>query len=186
VRPGRPADQGQRARGGTGASDLTARDRGSQDRKPSWPLPAPGYVRQQTRYWKWGDGNEYRQTGKRRTWNTCAGCSRKKQCWIHRLRGIGRVRLSAVRSSGQRKTMELTLWPGRHEIIERQDPVHEWRVVRLARPGHPLAGGRGCRRPCRLAPDGRALVQRGCPPWLALPYPAFDTGRRLTMNAPTG
>jgi hypothetical protein len=29
--------------------------------------------------------------------------------------------------------MELTLRPGRHEIIERQDPVHEWRVPRLAR-----------------------------------------------------
>jgi hypothetical protein len=28
--------------------------------------------------------------------------------------------------------MELTLRPGRLEIIERQDPVHEWRVARLA------------------------------------------------------
>jgi len=51
--------------------------------------------------------------------------------------------------------MELTLRPGRHEIIERQDPVHEWRVARLA-PGHPLAGGRSYRRPRRLAPDGGA------------------------------
>jgi hypothetical protein len=33
--------------------------------------------------------------------------------------------------------MELTLRPGRHEIIERQDPVHEWRVARLARLGIP-------------------------------------------------
>jgi hypothetical protein len=45
--------------------------------------------------------------------------------------------LSAVRSSGRRKTMELTLRPGRHEIIEKQDPVHEWRVARLARLGIP-------------------------------------------------
>ena len=29
--------------------------------------------------------------------------------------------------------MELTLRPGCHEIIEKQDPVHEWRVARLAR-----------------------------------------------------
>jgi hypothetical protein len=28
--------------------------------------------------------------------------------------------------------MELTLPPGRHETIEKQDPVHEWRVARLA------------------------------------------------------
>jgi hypothetical protein len=33
--------------------------------------------------------------------------------------------------------MELTLPPGRHEIIEKQDPVHEWRVARLARLGIP-------------------------------------------------
>ncbi len=75
--------------------------------------------------------------------------------------------LSAVRSSGRRKTMELTLRPGRHEIIERQDPVHEWRVARLARLGVPW--------PVAEAAAGQvdwhqmaALVQRGCPPWLAL------------------
>ena len=33
--------------------------------------------------------------------------------------------------------MELTLPPGRHETIETQDPVHEWRVARLARLGIP-------------------------------------------------
>jgi hypothetical protein len=33
--------------------------------------------------------------------------------------------------------MELTLPPGRHEIIEKQDPVHEWRMARLARLGIP-------------------------------------------------
>jgi hypothetical protein len=75
--------------------------------------------------------------------------------------------LSAVRSSGRRKTMELTPRPGCHEIIERQDPVHEWRVARLARLGIP--------RPVAEAAAGHvdwhqmaALVQRGCPPWLAL------------------
>ncbi len=35
------------------------------------------------------------------------------------------------------ETMELTLPPGRHETIENQDPVHEWRVARLARLGIP-------------------------------------------------
>ena len=33
--------------------------------------------------------------------------------------------------------MELTLPPGRHETIEEQDPVHDWRVARLARLGIP-------------------------------------------------
>jgi hypothetical protein len=31
--------------------------------------------------------------------------------------------------------MELTLRPGRHEIIESQDQVHQWRAARLARLG---------------------------------------------------
>jgi len=34
-------------------------------------------------------------------------------------------------------------------------------------PGHPLDGGRGCRRPVDWH-QMAALVQRGCPPWLAL------------------
>jgi hypothetical protein len=33
--------------------------------------------------------------------------------------------------------MELTLPPGRHETVEKQDPVHGWRVARLARLGIP-------------------------------------------------
>jgi hypothetical protein len=32
------------------------------------------------------------------------------------------------------ETMELTLPPGRHETIEKQDPVHEWRVAISPRP----------------------------------------------------
>ncbi len=63
--------------------------------------------------------------------------------------------------------MELTLPPVRHETIEKQDPVHEWRVARLA--------GLGIPRPVAEAAAGHvdwhqmaALVQRGCPPWLAL------------------
>ena len=35
------------------------------------------------------------------------------------------------------ETMELTLPPERHETIEKQDPVHGWRVARLARLGIP-------------------------------------------------
>ena len=31
--------------------------------------------------------------------------------------------------------MELTLPPGPHETVEKQDPVHGWRVARLARLG---------------------------------------------------
>ena len=33
--------------------------------------------------------------------------------------------------------MELTLPPGRHETVEKQDPVPGWRVARLARLGIP-------------------------------------------------
>ena len=77
--------------------------------------------------------------------------------------------VSVIRRQIERpeETMELTQRPGRHEIIERQDPVHEWRVVRLAR--------LGIRWPVAEAAAGHvdwhqmaALVQRGCPPWLAL------------------
>ena len=65
------------------------------------------------------------------------------------------------------ETMELTLPPGRHETIDKQDPVHEWRVARLTRLGIPW--------PMAEAVAGHvdwhqmaALAQRGCPPWLAL------------------
>ena len=51
--------------------------------------------------------------------------------------------------------------------IEKQDPVREWRVARLAR--------LGLSWPVAEAVAGHvdwhqmaALVQRGCPPWLAL------------------
>jgi hypothetical protein len=63
--------------------------------------------------------------------------------------------------------VELTLPLVRHEAIAKQDPVHEWRVARLADLGIP--------RPVAEAAAGHvdwhqmaALVQRGCPPWLAL------------------
>jgi hypothetical protein len=63
--------------------------------------------------------------------------------------------------------MELTLPPGRHETIEEQDPVQEWRADRLARLGIPW--------PAAQAAAGHvdwhqmaALAERGCPPWLAL------------------
>jgi hypothetical protein len=74
--------------------------------------------------------------------------------------------------------MELTLRPGRHEIIEKQDPVHEWRVARLARLGIPW--------PVAEAAAGHvdwhqmaALVQRGCPRGSHSASSA-DTGRRRT------
>jgi hypothetical protein len=63
--------------------------------------------------------------------------------------------------------MELTVPPGRLEAIEKQDPVHEWRVIQLARLGIPW--------PVAEAEAGHVdwhqmadLVQRGCPPRLAL------------------
>jgi hypothetical protein len=63
--------------------------------------------------------------------------------------------------------MEITLPPGRHETIVKQDPVHQWRVARLACLGVPW--------PVAEAAAGHvdwhqlaALVQRGCPPRLAL------------------
>jgi hypothetical protein len=53
------------------------------------------------------------------------------------------------------------------ETIEKQDPVHEWRVAQLV--------SLGISRPVAEASAGdidwhqmAALVQRGCPPWLAL------------------
>ena len=65
------------------------------------------------------------------------------------------------------ETMELTLPPGPHETVEKQDPVHAWRVARLAR--------LGISPPVAEAAAGHvdwhqmaALVQRGCPPSLAL------------------
>ena len=57
--------------------------------------------------------------------------------------------------------MELTLPPGRHETIEKQDPVHEWR---LGLPWTVAEAAAGHVDWHQMA----ALVQRGCPPWLAL------------------
>jgi hypothetical protein len=54
-----------------------------------------------------------------------------------------------------------------NEIIEKQDPVHEWRVAQLVSLGLP-------RSVAEAAADEvdwyqmAALVRRGCPPWLAL------------------
>jgi hypothetical protein len=65
------------------------------------------------------------------------------------------------------ETMKLKLPPGRHEAIEKPDPVHEWCVTQLVSLGIPS--------PVAEAAAGRidwhqmaALVQRGCPPRLAL------------------
>ena len=66
--------------------------------------------------------------------------------------------------------MELTLRPGRHEIIERQDPVHEWRVARLARLGIPWPVAEAAAGQCRLAPDGGAGAA-GLPSVARAPHP---------------
>jgi hypothetical protein len=74
--------------------------------------------------------------------------------------------VSFIHRQIEEETMELMLPPGRHEIIEK-DPVHDWRAARLTRLGIPW--------PVAEAAAGHvdwhqmaALVQRGCPPWLAL------------------
>ena len=66
------------------------------------------------------------------------------------------------------ETMELTLPPAGRETIGK-DPVHERRVARLAL-GHPLAGGRSCRRPRRLAPVGGPDAE-GLPSGTRTPHP---------------
>ena len=75
--------------------------------------------------------------------------------------------VSFIHSQTEEETMELTLPPAGHETIGKRDPVHEWRVDRLTRLGIPW--------PMAEAAAGHvdwhqmaALVQRGCPPWLAL------------------
>jgi hypothetical protein len=75
--------------------------------------------------------------------------------------------VSFIRRRIEEETMELTLPPAGHEAIEKHDPVHEWRVDRLTCLGVPW--------PMAEAAAGHvdwhqmaALVQRGCPPWLAL------------------
>jgi hypothetical protein len=63
--------------------------------------------------------------------------------------------------------MGLMLPSGCHESIEKQDPVHRWRVAQLVSLGVP--------KPVAEAAAGHldwhqmaALVARGCPPGLAL------------------
>jgi hypothetical protein len=65
------------------------------------------------------------------------------------------------------ETMELTLPPGHHESIEKQGPVHQWRVARLARLGIPWLVAEAAAGHVDWH-QMAALVQRGCPPWLAL------------------
>jgi hypothetical protein len=66
--------------------------------------------------------------------------------------------------------MELTLRPGRHEAIEGQDLVHQRRVARLARLGIPWSVAEAVAGHIDWH-QMAALVQRGCPPWLALRHP---------------
>jgi hypothetical protein len=68
------------------------------------------------------------------------------------------------------ETMEMMLLPGRHETIEEQDPVHEWRAARLARLGIPgrwpklppaMSTGTGWRR---LYSGGPSVARTPHPP----------------------
>ena len=87
--PGPTRRPGARARGRTGASDLAARDRGSQDRKPSRPLPARAMSAIDTLL-EMGDGNEYRQAGNGEH-GIRAQAARGKAARIRRFPGSGRV-----------------------------------------------------------------------------------------------
>jgi hypothetical protein len=64
------------------------------------------------------------------------------------------------------ETMRLTPPLAGHETIGK-DPVHEWRVARLARLGVPWAVADAAAGQVDWH-QMAALVQRGCPPWLAL------------------
>jgi hypothetical protein len=121
------------------------------------------------------DGNEYRQAGNGEH-GIRAQAVRGKAGWIRRVRGIGPSFIHR-QIEWPEETMELTLPPGRHETIEKQDPVHEWRVARLADLGIPwpvaeaaagMSTGTRWRRWC----SGAALRGLHC-------ASSADTGRRL-------
>ena len=71
--------------------------------------------------------------------------------------------VSVIRRQIERpeETMELTLRPGRHEIIERQDLVHEWRVARLARLGIPWPSASPKQAPNYSTQCRRVLIASG-------------------------
>jgi hypothetical protein len=68
------------------------------------------------------------------------------------------------------ETMELAPPPGRHETIEKQDPVHEWRVARLARLGTPWVVAEAAARHVDRH-QMAALVQRGSTSVARTPHP---------------
>jgi hypothetical protein len=112
-----------------------------------------------------GDGNEYRQAGNGEP-GIRAQAARGKQAGFSTSVELA-VSFIHRQIEWPEETMELTLPPGPHETVEKQDPVHAWRAARLAR--------LGISPPVAEAAAGHvdwhqmaALVQRGCPPWLAL------------------
>jgi hypothetical protein len=54
-----------------------------------------------------------------------------------------------------------------NETIEKQDPVHEWRVAQLVSLGIPRSVAEAAAGDVDWH-QMAALVRRGCPPWLAL------------------
>ena len=142
-----------------------ARDRGNQDPQALPVSTGPGPCRQQKHHWKWATAM-----------NTARQAMQNME-YVRRLleekqpefAASVELAVSFIQRQIERpeETMKLKLPPGHHETIEKQDPVHEWRVAQLV----------SLDIPCPVAEPaaGRidwhqmaALVQRGCPPWLAL------------------
>ena len=63
--------------------------------------------------------------------------------------------------------MELPMTETGHEVIRRDDPVHEWRARQLARQGIPWSLAQAVADHVDWHQIAR-LVQHGCPPRLAL------------------
>jgi hypothetical protein len=73
-------------------------------------------------------------------------------------------RLLEEKQAGFSASVELAV-----SFIHRQIEWPEETMELTLPPGHPLAGGRSCRRPCRLAPDGGA--DAGLPSVARTPHP---------------
>src|SRR5271154_7549139 len=153
VRPGRPADQGT-GQGRYGCECPSAHAT-MEARTPSPPGHyRPGAMSAIDSLLEMGDGNEYHQAGNGE-YGIRAQAARGKAGWIRRIRGIGRVFYRpSDRAAGGNDGNDAAAWTPR----DHREAGPGARVARgpAGAPGHPLAGGRSCRRPCRLAPDSGA------------------------------
>ena len=151
--PGRPAYQGTRP--GVSRVRETSPHATVEARTASPPGHyGPGAMSAADALSEMGDGDEYRQTGNGEH-GIRAQAARGKAGWIRRVPGIGRVFYPASdRATGGNDGTDNAARTPRDHRGARPGA----RVARgpAGAPGHPEAGGRSCRRPCRLAPDGGA------------------------------